>query len=303
MRRPPRMPIRMWLYPIASSTKFLVRGRTSKGSGAAGFAEMIDRDAGDDVWPISKNFRNVVVGDEIVVYATTTSITPPRLIGSGAIQDGPREVAGEELLHIEIAWNIAVCRRLARDPIDATWLSAKLPVTKPTVTAIPAPLWPRLRDLLANGVPASSMGADIEQVLATLTLSKTVRQQLVDARLGQGLFKTNVARIERGCRLTGVTDRAHLGASHIKPWRDEPRAARREQRVTARAPRRPPVRPRPHHVRSPRSGSDLAAARVGGARRVGAHQQAQRRQVFQAAGAISSTTARRSSRPSRRGSG
>nr|WP_272490457.1 HNH endonuclease signature motif containing protein [Rhizobium leguminosarum] len=39
------------------------------------------------------------------------------------------------------------------------------------------------------------------------------------ARRGQGLFRENVERLEKECRLTGVTNRMLLIASHIKPWR------------------------------------------------------------------------------------
>ena len=43
---------------------------------------------------------------------------------------------------------------------------------------------------------------------------------LIQARRGQGKFKTNVGKIEsKGCRITGVTDARLLMASHIKPWR------------------------------------------------------------------------------------
>jgi hypothetical protein len=181
---------------------------------------MIEHDAGDDEWGVSKNFKNVAVGDELVVYATKTTTSPPLLIGLGTVQKGPYDDERWDTPLVTIKWNVPVCRRLADEPIDAGWLSAQLPTTKPTVTAIPARLWPKLRDLLTDRDGASSASADIEQVLSTPRLSKTVRQQLVDARLGQGLFKVNVGRIERGCRLTGVTDRSHLRASHIKPWRD-----------------------------------------------------------------------------------
>jgi hypothetical protein len=46
----------------------------------------------------------------------------------------------------------------------------------------------------------------------------TEREQLVKARVGQGLYRSRVELIEAGCRLTGVTDRRFLRASHIKPW-------------------------------------------------------------------------------------
>jgi hypothetical protein len=46
------------------------------------------------------------------------------------------------------------------------------------------------------------------------------RQQISQARRGQGVFKYNVRLIESGCRLTGVSVPRHLRASHIKPWKD-----------------------------------------------------------------------------------
>lgn len=44
-------------------------------------------------------------------------------------------------------------------------------------------------------------------------------QQLVNARRGQGLFRSNLERIEDHCRVTGLRSIQHLRASHIKPWR------------------------------------------------------------------------------------
>lgn len=50
-------------------------------------------------------------------------------------------------------------------------------------------------------------------------IGPTFRQQLVKARRGQGIFKSNVLLNEKRCRVTGVADPAFLIASHIKPWR------------------------------------------------------------------------------------
>ena len=49
-------------------------------------------------------------------------------------------------------------------------------------------------------------------------IGSTQKQQLIQARRGQGLFKANVARNEKCCRVTGVTHPNLLVASHIKPW-------------------------------------------------------------------------------------
>jgi hypothetical protein len=51
-------------------------------------------------------------------------------------------------------------------------------------------------------------------------IPRTEIVQLVKARLGQGIFKSRVELVEKGCRVTGMQRREHLIASHIKPWRD-----------------------------------------------------------------------------------
>ncbi|WP_181181874.1 HNH endonuclease [Mesorhizobium sp. B1-1-1] len=58
------------------------------------------------------------------------------------------------------------------------------------------------------------------RVAVDLTLDDTVRRSVVMARRGQGVFRSNVERIERSCRLTGITNPSLLIASHIKPWRN-----------------------------------------------------------------------------------
>ena len=60
-----------------------------------------------------------------------------------------------------------------------------------------------------------------QQVIeADTSLTVTEREQLVNARRGQGKFRQNVEQVEDHCRLTGTTDKRFLIASHIKPWRD-----------------------------------------------------------------------------------
>jgi len=51
-------------------------------------------------------------------------------------------------------------------------------------------------------------------------IPNTTRKSLISARIGQGLFKERVARIEHACRITFVNNPTHLIGSHIKPWRE-----------------------------------------------------------------------------------
>lgn len=42
---------------------------------------------------------------------------------------------------------------------------------------------------------------------------------LIRARRGQGEYRHNVEQLEKCCRVTGLFDRRHLRARHIRPWR------------------------------------------------------------------------------------
>lgn len=61
-------------------------------------------------------------------------------------------------------------------------------------------------------------GDAIEAAIKASTLEVTEKLQVIKARIGQGLFRSNLEAIEPACRVTGVTNKALLIASHIKPW-------------------------------------------------------------------------------------
>ena len=63
-------------------------------------------------------------------------------------------------------------------------------------------------------------GVIVEAIEGRTDLDSTTKEQLVQSRRGQGLFKANLRLNEMQCRVTGVTELNHLRASHIKPWRD-----------------------------------------------------------------------------------
>ncbi len=61
--------------------------------------------------------------------------------------------------------------------------------------------------------------AQIEKIEKDHALTETEKKQVIISRRGQGEFRKRVSRIETCCRITHVQERAHLVASHIKPWR------------------------------------------------------------------------------------
>ena len=73
--------------------------------------------------------------------------------------------------------------------------------------------------VFASPVDDDSVADAAEQVIREdKAIPVTEREQLVKARVGQGLYRSRVEMLETGCRLTGITDRRFLRASHIKPW-------------------------------------------------------------------------------------
>lgn len=65
-----------------------------------------------------------------------------------------------------------------------------------------------------------SAANDVAAILSNKRVSITTRKALIDARLGQGAFRSAVlANWDDGCAVTGCRTSAALRASHIKPWR------------------------------------------------------------------------------------
>lgn len=67
---------------------------------------------------------------------------------------------------------------------------------------------------------AESLLDDIEERnIIEMNIPSVEKQQMIKARRGQGLFRLRVEKLEAKCRITGVSDKRFLIASHIKPWR------------------------------------------------------------------------------------
>ncbi len=78
------------------------------------------------------------------------------------------------------------------------------------------------KDLIEIELPSISSWEDHQQFIIQneTNIAETQRKALVQARIGQGLFKKRVYQNEKACRITKVNNLTHLIASHIKPWRE-----------------------------------------------------------------------------------
>jgi hypothetical protein len=69
--------------------------------------------------------------------------------------------------------------------------------------------------------PAIQQAVDVLQrdIWERTDISLAEKRALLGARLGHGEYRANVEKVDGACRVTGVMDRRHLRATHIKPWR------------------------------------------------------------------------------------
>lgn len=75
-------------------------------------------------------------------------------------------------------------------------------------------------DVQKNDVEISEINKDISEIEENINIPVTERQQLVDARIGQGKFRQDVIALHKKCIVTGIELPDLLRASHIKPWKD-----------------------------------------------------------------------------------
>jgi predicted restriction endonuclease len=72
----------------------------------------------------------------------------------------------------------------------------------------------------AAGVWADAVDEDVDAVNRDSSLAPTIRKALIDARRGQGRFRSKLdEHWGHACAATNCKVRAVLRASHIKPWR------------------------------------------------------------------------------------
>jgi len=98
------------------------------------------------------------------------------------------------------------------------------------LASVPEPMAEALRALLTGQVEdvEAQIKAAVESELADDWMETAIRQrtdiapehrqQLIRARRGLGVFRRSLEQFESACRVTGLLDRRHLRACHIKPW-------------------------------------------------------------------------------------
>lgn len=189
-----------------------------------------------DANPFYDHMTQVRPGDVIFAYASSHIKAVAIVNGAHYSKDRPEDFTQTANGWLKDGWAVPVDYHLADEPLKVSaymaqlgpHLPAKYSPLKPDGKANQAYLFPvpeamatRLLELL--NVEIDDLGdwqdeVPTKEIREDKNLLETEKVQLIRARVGQGIYRKNVGRIEKVCRVTGTSDAKFLIASHIKPW-------------------------------------------------------------------------------------
>ena len=163
-------------------------------------------------------FLNVKARKDVSLHRTLC-------IHSGDVRWVPSRNQGKSLTR-----RTKVCSTSAQEPMDYTLREFAAPAKpcgdcKPGEVALQSASSDGTGRELPAGLAADAWDperedeAAEEEIRQRSDIGPTEKLNLLKARRGQGVYRAKLEHIESSCRLTGLLDRRHLRASHIKPWR------------------------------------------------------------------------------------
>ena len=198
----------------------------------------------------SNNMTRIVPGDVVFAYSFETGTVRAVGIALGRAREAPNPFefeVGRKQTDGHRGWQVTVRFAELSRPLNPRSCASELAPLLPEknsplrtngdanpalyLASVPQRLAATLRRLVGNEVDAhiediaqragTQFPDDVaeEALLLRTDLSPAEKTELIKARRGQGVFRTNLEGVETSCRLTGLLDRRHLRAIHIKPWR------------------------------------------------------------------------------------
>jgi putative restriction endonuclease len=155
-----------------------------------------------------------------VVLDRARSAPDPTLTGSDGWLVSVRFVRLNEPLHIKDHMPVLKRERATRQSLDI-YLAEVHEAGALSLRRMLSRLVEDLEQRIATETDGKLLEQAIEEHIWHRTdITPLEKRQLSSARVGQGVFRDNVERIESACRVTGILDRRYLRAAHIKPWKD-----------------------------------------------------------------------------------
>lgn len=187
------------------------------------------------------NLTEVAIEDVVFSYAGGKISVVGKVLGAVRVADRPETFGNVGRQWNQLGWLVPIEWRLLNRPVVPKDHLSKIAPLLPDrhspiqangngnqgcyLAAIDDTLGNTLLSIVSQSTPTIYYQLDEvdtiieEKKINRSRITETQKEQLIKARRGQGLFRQNVEKIEKKCRVTGVTDKRLLIASHIKPWK------------------------------------------------------------------------------------
>jgi putative restriction endonuclease len=193
------------------------------------------------------NMTRVLPGDIVYSFADAAIRAVGVVVGRAYEARRPADLSADGTQSDkDVGWQVPVRFRELETPVRPKDHAAELAATLPArhspirangdgnqgvyLAAVPPAMAGVLRLLLGSQADTAerkikeSIGRDFSDDVEESRLQQRTdlgpveKETLIRARRGHGRYRQDLERIEIGCRLTGLIDRRHLRASHLKPW-------------------------------------------------------------------------------------
>ncbi len=186
--------------------------------------------------PFYEHMTQVRPGDVVFAFANTRIRAVAVVNGVHYAKDRPDEFRKTDNEWRKDGWAVPVDYHLMEVPLKVSDHMAKIGPRLPgkysplkldgkanQAYLFPVPEAMATEPLALLNVDIDQLGdwqdeVSVKQIKEDNNIGETVRAQLINARVGQGIYRKSVSDIEKSCRVTGTSEPKFLIASHIKPW-------------------------------------------------------------------------------------
>lgn len=194
-----------------------------------------------------KNIQRLLPGDAIFSFAHGSVGAVGVVLGSAREASKPFEFNSVlDYADTETGWFVPVRFMTLANPLQTEDHAAELALVLPRKQSPILASGASNQHVLLAAVPSVMaetlsrlLDGEVERIVVTITksvgrslaedateaaiqlrtdINANQKADLLRSRHGQGLFRSNLEVVEHSCRITGVLDRRHLWARHIKPW-------------------------------------------------------------------------------------
>jgi len=186
--------------------------------------------------PFYEHMTQVCPGDVVFAFANTRIKAVAIVNGAHYAKDRPDDFKKTDNEWRRDGWAVPVDYHLVEVPLKVsehmTKIGPRLPrkysPLRPDGKANQAYLFPVPHEMAAELLSLLNVDIDdlgtwqdevrVKEIKEDGSIGETVKAQLINARVGQGIYRKSVSDIEKVCRVTGTSEPKFLIASHIKPW-------------------------------------------------------------------------------------